>query len=144
MKIASVMDAFRFLPSGFLALALAALGLLTIPGIAVAYLDAAPPSADQVVLTERALAHIHQRHWPDSDAPGAGKYSPGITDDALRSMISEAVQNGRVRRNTNGRPGWLFEYNFHRQIGTAIDGGPATRLRVVVNSRGEVITAFPY
>jgi hypothetical protein len=142
--IASVVDASRFAHLGFLALALAAFGLFGLPGDAVGYLDAAPPTADQVVVTDRALAHIHQRHWPDSDAPGAGKYSPGITDDALRSMIHETVQNGRVRRNTNGRPGWLFEYNFHHQIGTTIDGGPANRLRVVVNSRDEVITAFPY
>jgi hypothetical protein len=142
--ITSVVHASRFADLGFLALALAVLGLFTRPRDAVGYLDTAPPAADQVVVTDRALAHIHQRHWPDSDAPGAGKYSPGITDDALRSMIHEAVQNGRVRRNTNGRPGWLFEYNFHRQIGTTIDGGPANRLRVVVNSRDEVITAFPY
>jgi len=140
--IASAVHGYRFGHFGLLALA--AFGFLTIAGDALGYLDAAPPTADQVVVTDRALAHIHQRHWPDSDASGAGKYSPGITDDGLRSMIHEAVQNGRVRRNTNGRPGWLFEYNFHRQIGTTIDGGPANRIRVVVNSRDEVITAFPY
>ena len=142
--IASAVHSYRFGHFGLLALVLAAFGLFTMARDAVGYLDAAPPTADQVVVTDRALAHIHQRHWPDSDAPGAGKYSPGITDDALRSMIHEAVQNGRVRQNTNGRPGWLFEYNFHRQIGTTIDGGPANRIRVVVNSRDEVITAFPY
>ena len=34
--------------------------------------------------------------------------------------------------------------DFQRQIGTTIDGGPASRLRVVVSNRNEVITAFPF
>jgi hypothetical protein len=59
-------------------------------------------------------------------------------------MINEAVANGRSRENTHGRPGEIYEYDFGRPIGTTIDGGPATRLRVVVNARGQVVTAFPF
>jgi hypothetical protein len=99
---------------------------------------------DQVILTHWALQHIMARHFPDSTATGAGKFQAGTTETTLRDMINEAVHNGRGRHNTHGRPGTIYEYDFQRQIGTTIDGGPASRLRVVVNNRNEVITAFPF
>lgn len=101
-------------------------------------------NADQVTLTRWALEHIMARHWPDSTATGAGKFEAGITEAALRDMINEAVRNGHARHNTHGRPGTIYEYDFQHQIGTTIDGGPATRLRIVVSNRNEVITAFPF
>ena len=67
-----------------------------------------------------------------------------FTEETLREMINEAVANGRSSENTHGRPGEIYEYDFGRPIGTTIDGGPATRLRVVVNARGQVVTAFPF
>jgi hypothetical protein len=99
---------------------------------------------DQVILTRWALQHIMARHWPDSIATGAGKFQAGTTEAALRDMINEAVRSGHARHNTHGRPGTIYEYDFQRQIGTTIDGGPASRLRVVVSNRNEVITAFPF
>ncbi|MBV8102498.1 MAG: hypothetical protein JOZ31_25435 [Verrucomicrobia bacterium] len=99
---------------------------------------------DQVILTRWALQHIMARHWPDSTATGAGKFQAGTTEATLRDMINQAVRNGRARHNTHGRPGTIYEYDFQRQIGTTIDGGPASRLRVVVSNRNEVITAFPF
>jgi hypothetical protein len=101
-------------------------------------------STDEVLLTEKAFRHIMERHWPDSTAPGAGKFQPGITEDSLRALINQAVQSGHSRVNTNGRPGVIYEYDFQRQIGTNIDGRPATRLRVIVNRRNQVVTAFPF
>ena len=98
----------------------------------------------QITLNERALRHIQQRHWPDSPAPGAGKFAPGITEESLREMISEAVANGHSRENTHGRSGEIYEYDFGRPIGTTINGGSASRLRVVINTRGQVVTAFPF
>jgi hypothetical protein len=98
----------------------------------------------QVVLSRWALRHIQQRHWPDSPAQGAGKFAAGITEETLREMINEAVANGHSRQNTHGRRGEIYEYNFGRPIGTTIDGTPASRLRVVVSPRGQVITAFPF
>ena len=101
-------------------------------------------STGEVILTEKAFRHIVERHWPDSTAPGAGKFQYGITEDGLRTLINQTVQNGHSRVNTNGRPGVIYEYDFQRQIGTNIDGRPATRLRVVVNRRNQVVTAFPF
>ena len=125
---------------------LAAFGLLMTVGASVAQTAqyAQVQNSDQVILTRWALQHIMTRHWPDSPATGAGKFQGGITEASLRDLINEAVRGGRGRQNTHGRPGTLYEYDFHRQIGTTIDGGPATRLRVVVNYRNEVVTAFPF
>jgi len=105
---------------------------------------AAGDAHQQVTLNRWALRHIQQRHWPDSPARGAGKFAPGIAEESLREMIYEAVANGHSRQNTHGRPGEIYEYDFGRPIGTTIDGVPANRLRVVINTRGEVVTAFPF
>jgi hypothetical protein len=121
-----------------------ACGLLVTPGLTVAQTAQVQSGVGQVTLTRWALQHIMARHWPDSTAPGAGKFQAGITEASLRDMINEAVSNGHARHNTHGRPGTIYEYDFQHQIGTTIDGGPATRLRVVVSSRNEVITAFPF
>jgi hypothetical protein len=125
---------------------LVAFGLLMTVGASVAQTAqyAQVQNSDQVTLTRWGLQHIMARHWPDSAAGGAGKFQEGITEASLRDLINEAVHSGRARQNTNGRSGTLYEYDFRRQIGTTIDGGPATRLRVVVNSRNQVVTAFPF
>ncbi|HEY0789984.1 MAG TPA: hypothetical protein VGD78_02860 [Chthoniobacterales bacterium] len=96
------------------------------------------------ILTERSIRHIEERHWPTSDAPGAGKFAEGITVDVLSALVNEAVTNGTVKPNTHGRPGQTFEYDFHRPIGVNIQGLPASRLRVVVAPNHTVITAFPF
>jgi hypothetical protein len=104
----------------------------------------AEDARQQAILTRWALRHIQQRHWPDSPAQGAGKFASGITEESLRVMINEAVANGRSRENSHGRSGEIYEYDFGRPIGTAINGSPASRLRVVINTRGQVVTAFPF
>jgi filamentous hemagglutinin len=118
--------------------------LVAFPGAATASDAGTGEARGQAILTSRALRHIQERHWPDSQASGAGKFAPGITEDSLREMINEAVTNGRGRPNTNGRSGQIYEYDFGRTIGTRINGSPASRLRVVVNARGLVVTAFPF
>jgi hypothetical protein len=100
-------------------------------------------SPGQVIITQRAIRHIEERHWPDSPAQGAGKFSAGITVDALRQLVSETVANGSVRQDTR-RPGKIYEYDFGHPIGINIDGRPAYRLRVVVNRWNHLVTAFPF
>lgn len=106
--------------------------------------EAPAGSPGQVIVTQRAIRHIEDRHWPDSPAQGAGKFGPGITEDSLRQLVNEAVAHGRVRHNTNGRPGQIYEFDFGHPIGIAIDGRPAYRLRVVVNKWNQLVTAFPF
>jgi hypothetical protein len=106
--------------------------------------DVTGGSPDQVIVTQRAIRHVEERHWPDSPAQGAGKFSPGITEESFRQLVGEAVANGRVRQNSHGRPGQIYEYDFGHPIGINIDGRSAYRLRVVVNQRNQLITAFPF
>lgn len=106
--------------------------------------DGAAGSSGRVIVSQRAIRHIEERHWPDSPAPGAGKFAPGITEDSLRQLVGQAVANGRVRQNSHGRPGQIYEYDFGRPIGITIEGRPAYRLRVVVNRWNELVTAFPF
>jgi hypothetical protein len=106
--------------------------------------DVTGGSPGQVIVTQRAIRHVEERHWPDSPAQGAGKFSPEITEESFRQLVGEAVANGRVRQNSHGRPGQIYEYDFGHPIGINIDGRPAYRLRVVVNQRNQLITAFPF
>jgi hypothetical protein len=106
--------------------------------------EVADGSPGPVIVTQRAIRHVEERHWPDSPAQGAGKFSPGITEDSFRQLVGEAVAKGRVRQNSHGRPGQIYEYDFGHPIGIAIDGRAAYRLRVVVNQRNQLVTAFPF
>jgi hypothetical protein len=101
------------------------------------------PSAGEVRISPRAMAHIVERHGADSEAREAGKFSAGTTEKQIRAMIEEAVRQGRPSANTNGRPGMLYDYGFPQDIGISIDGRPTRRLRVVVGPDGGVVTAFP-
>jgi hypothetical protein len=106
--------------------------------------DAGSGSPGQVIVHLRTIRHIEERHWPNSPAQSAGKFSSGITEDSLRQLVTVAVANGRVRQNTYGRPGKIYEYDFGHPLGVKIDGSPAYRLRVVVNRWNELVTAFPF
>ena len=106
--------------------------------------DAGSGSPGQVIVTQRSIRHIEERHWPNSPAQGAGKFSSGITEESLRQLVIEACANGRVRQNTHRRPGKIYEYDFGRPIGVTIDGNPAYRLRAVVNQSNQLVTAFPF
>ncbi len=96
------------------------------------------------ILTQDRLRHIELRHWPGSSARGAGKFAQGTTPGSLKAMIDEAVLLGRARRDSQGRPGVVYERDLGHTIGVDIDGRPASRLRVVVGADNHVITAFPY
>jgi hypothetical protein len=101
-------------------------------------------SASSVIVTQKSLEHIIDRHWSTSGAEGAGKFVQGTSTEDLREMIEITATKGRYRPNTNGRPGKIAEYNFEKVIGTTINGSPASRLRVVIAPDSYVITAFPY
>jgi hypothetical protein len=120
------------------------IGMMVAGGWCARGQDVTAGSPSQVIVTQRAIRHVEERHWPDSPAQGAGKFSPGITEESFRQLVGEAAANGRVRQNSHGRPGQIYEYDFGHPIGINIDGRPAYRLRVVVNQRNQLITAFPF
>ena len=95
-------------------------------------------------LTQRGLEHIVARHWFTSGAKGAGKFLEGTTARGLKDMIGTATTKGAFRPNTFGRMGTIAEYNFGNVIGTTSKGLPASNLRVVIGTSGNVISAFPF
>ncbi|MES2619694.1 MAG: hypothetical protein V4615_02500, partial [Bacteroidota bacterium] len=95
-------------------------------------------------LTQQGLEHIVARHWFTSGAKGAGKFLEGTTARGLKDMIGTATTKGVFRPNTFGRAGTIAEYNFGNVIGTTSKGLPASNLRVVIGTNGNVISAFPF
>lgn len=102
-------------------------------------LNAAPAK-----LTQPGLEHIVIRHWATSSAKGAGKFLEGTSARGLKGMIGTATTKGAFRPNTFGRAGTIAEYNFGNAIGTTSKGLPASNLRVVIGTNGNVISAFPF
>lgn len=94
-------------------------------------------------LSQKRLEHIVERHWPESDAPEAGKFSEGIRGKDLVRMIKETAQKGKWKPQTPGRAGRPMEYEFPDAIGVNRSGLPSKILRVVVDAAGWVITAYP-
>jgi hypothetical protein len=144
-------------PGGIRTLIVFAAGVLVLAGALVAVLiddsersrvavsgsvHASPGQPPQ--LSASRLRHITDRHWPESVARGAGKFAAPMSADTLRSYIQEADAIGTSRPNTGGRPGRLLEYDFGRIIGTTITGEKASRIRIVVSDKNQVVTAFPY
>jgi len=95
-------------------------------------------------LPQESLEHIVGRHWSTSDAANAGKFAPGTKGRDLKAMTDEAARRGAFRPNTQGRPGHIFEHAYPHTIGTSRAGEPTSRLRVIVDNDGRVVTAFPY
>ncbi|GIV15906.1 MAG: hypothetical protein KatS3mg022_1341 [Armatimonadota bacterium] len=104
---------------------------------------ALPP---RILLTQRRLEHIVQRHWPTSGTSvfeqPAGKFLPGMTAMRLREMLRIAGERG-VWQPARGMR-LQVEYNFGQVIGVDRYGRPATRLRMILDPNGEVVTAYPY
>src|SRR5205807_7240458 len=113
----------RLVACGLLALALAVSAPFFPPVAALA--ETAGEVAPRI--PAKAMAHIMARHGPDSDAPGAGKYAKGTTEDTIRALIAEALRDARPTPDTNFRPALLYDYRFPRIIGTTIDGAPTDR-----------------
>jgi RHS repeat-associated protein len=92
-------------------------------------------------LTQKGLEHIVVRHWATSGALGAGKFAPGTRLKDLVGLIDETAGNGAWQPDRFNR--WRIEHTFGRQIGVNINGQPSSRLRLIVEPTGEVVTAFP-
>ena len=99
------------------------------------------PFSRSGVITTNRMQHIIQGHT--TGRSGKSQFAEGTTPSVVQHMVTQTIQNGVVKTN-NGRPSHLFELNFGYQIGTKGSGKPAYSLRVVVDSSGYVITAFPF
>lgn len=83
-----------------------------------------------------------ERHGPASTVPGKSRF---VKDFDVRAGIDFALKSpdARIRANTEGRRGYLFEATYRTKIGISLEKKPLRTLRVVIDEAGRVITAFP-
>jgi hypothetical protein len=100
-------------------------------------------AADGYTLSNKTLfGHIMERHGPASAIPGKSRFLKGFD---VRSGIDFVLKSAdaRIRSNTEGRSGYIFEVTYHKKIGISPEKKPLKTLRVVIDEAGRVITAFP-
>ncbi len=101
-------------------------------------------SAGAAKLTQEGLEHIVLRHWFTSSAKNAGKFLKGTTARSLKKLLETATTQGTFSPNTMGRPGTIAIYDFGKVIGTDISGRLTSVLKVVIDSKGVIKTAYPF
>jgi RHS repeat-associated protein len=83
------------------------------------------------------IEHIFYRHGPQSGFGKVSRFSLGTSVRDVKNLVDEAVTNGT-------RSGNSIVYDFGRVIGTSPSGQMTTKLKIYLNSAGEVRTAFPF
>lgn len=100
-------------------------------------------AADRYALSNRTLFdHILARHGYKTTVPGKSRF---VKDFDVRAGIDFVLKSpdARIRANTEGRRGFIFEVTYHKKIGISPEKKPLKTLRVVIDEAGRVITAFP-
>ncbi|GAA3273479.1 RHS repeat-associated core domain-containing protein [Dactylosporangium vinaceum] len=99
------------------------------------------------VITPEGWKHVQDFHRPGGLGVDEGKSVFTGSDADVQDLIQQTVQRGRPQRNTQGRDGTVYEWDFGRAVGTKSvtdGGGEATMVRVVVNPDGTLRTAHPF
>lgn len=90
------------------------------------------------------IAHIKERHWYHAITSSPTSCFPrDMTVKKLDQLATYTIRKGIRYPSKNGNGNSVHEYTFKTSIGTTTQGRPARTLRVVLNPRGEVVTAFP-
>ncbi|SCG71554.1 RHS repeat-associated core domain-containing protein [Micromonospora halophytica] len=125
---------------------------LTVSGIHTYYVLAGNTpvlvhNANRCVISPQGWKHVQDFHRPGGVGVDRSKGVFTGTDDEVQDLIGQTVQRGRPQRNTQGRDGTVYEWDFGRPIGTKSrnsGGGEAQQIRVVVNPDGTLRTAHPF
>ncbi len=87
------------------------------------------------------LEHILIRHSPNSAAEGASKFALGMGHIEIKTAIQEAAASGTAWRVEGSKR--VLDVDMGRVMGQGLDGQSVNGLRVVTDSTGNVITAYP-
>ncbi len=87
------------------------------------------------------MDHIKEGHWHNSNIADKSKFFDDMTEDLLIDMIEDTISNGSNYGSILDRT--VYEYDFGRDIGVDRSGGNATRLRVILDKFGDVVSSFP-
>lgn len=96
-----------------------------------------------VAVSASALKHIMRRHAFASLAKGAGKWAQGIAEKEIENLARSVVANPAARQTVGTLGRTIYELDLGVQIGVSINGAISTTVRVVVESTGQLVTAFP-
>ncbi|URZ00185.1 hypothetical protein [Clostridium felsineum] len=100
-------------------------------------------SADNYSLSKNTYEnHILDRHGVNSSYTGKSHFNSNfnIKEGILSTLTGDKFI---VKSNTANRTGYIFEQTFDKPIGVNSKGKPLYTLKVVIDNKGNVITAFP-
>lgn len=99
--------------------------------------------ADNYILSEETYKnHILARHGANSKSNNKSHFKADF--DIKKGIDSTLVEdNFIVKMNTGGRSGYIFEQKYNKPIGVSSKGKSLYTLKVVIDEKGNVITAYP-
>jgi len=101
-------------------------------------------SVNAATFSANGIAHIKERHWHNAKAsPPTSHFPRDMSVKKLDQLATQTIRKGVSYPSKNGNGYSVHEYTFKNTIGTTTQGKPARTLRVVLNPRGEIVTAFP-
>ena len=106
-------------------------------------LDKVREMARKYSLSEKQFdTHILRLHGSDSDFQGKSRFNENFD---IKKGIDSTLKDSKatVNKNTANRRGYIVERQFKENIGVDPKGKPLNVLRVIIDEKGNVITAFP-
>jgi RHS repeat-associated protein len=101
----------------------------------------ASTAAAQARIPGSRMAHILERHAFGSVAQNAGKFAQSAD---IEQLVMHALRSNSSLIRPGAGDRFVFEHTFRAAIGINREGVATSSLRVVLDSAGEVITAFPF
>lgn len=86
--------------------------------------------------------HIVKNHGPYSTMLNKSKFLKSF--DIKVGITSTVRDSTKILQNTEGRPGYIYIKKFSQQVGVDPNGKKLYQVKVVLDSAGVVITAYPY
>lgn len=86
--------------------------------------------------------HILKNHAHNTKLKNKSKF---LKEFNIKSGIKETLKDSnKITKNTNNRPGYIYIKKFSKPVGVDSKGKKVYQLKVVLDSAGSVVTAYPY
>lgn len=99
--------------------------------------------AKKYTLTEsQYINHIVNLHGVYSKEKNKSKF---LSNSSIKSLINSTLKDStKIIKNTSGRSGYVYIKKFNKPVGVDVNGKKLYNVRVVLNDKGYVVTAYPY
>jgi len=99
---------------------------------------------EEARISSSAQAHIKQRHWYYAKSgQKTSHFNRSMTMKKLDAIATKTIRQGSVRPSKHGQGRYTYQYKFRIPIGRNTQGKKSYKLRVVTDSKKNIITAFP-